>query len=62
MEMSRALVQPGAISRDARTGPAAHSGRSRAAARAVARWLRSALADAARAWALAAGVPPDLYG
>jgi hypothetical protein len=56
MEMSRALVQPGAVSRDA------HSGRSRAAARAVAGWLRRALADAARAWALAAGVPPDLYG
>ena len=62
MEMSRVLVQPGAVSRDARIGPPAHSGRSRAAARAVAGWLRRALADVARAWALAAGVPPDLYG
>jgi hypothetical protein len=24
-------------------------------------WLRRALAESARAWALAAGVPPDLY-
>ena len=60
MEMSRALVQPGAASRDARTGPWAH--RSRAAVHAVSGWLRRALADAGRAWALAAGVPPDLYG
>ena len=62
MEMSKALVHSGAVNRDARTGPWAHRGRSRAAARAVAGWLRRALADAARAWALAAGVPPDLYG
>jgi len=61
MEMSRALVQPGAVSRDTRTGAWAHRGRSRAV-HAVAGWLRRALADAARAWALAAGVPPDLYG
>ena len=62
MEMNTALVQPAAVSRDARTGPPAHRGRSRAAVHAVAVWLRRALADAARAWALAAGVPPDLYG
>jgi hypothetical protein len=62
MEMSRALVHPGAVGRDARTGPWAHRGRSRAAVHAVAGWLRGALADAARAWALAAGVPPHLYG
>jgi len=61
MEMNTALVQPAAVSRDARTGPPAHGGRSRAAVHAVAVWLRRALADAARAWALAAGVPPDLY-
>jgi hypothetical protein len=61
MEMNTALVQPAAVSRDARTGPPAHRGRSRAAVHAVAVWLRRALADAARAWALAAGVPPDLY-
>lgn len=34
--------------------------RCQAAVRATARWLRRALADSARAWALAAGVPPDL--
>jgi hypothetical protein len=28
---------------------------------AIARWLRRCLADAARAWALAAGVPPDMF-
>ena len=62
MEMSRALAPPAAISRDARTGPSAHRGRGRAAVPAIAGWLRRALADAARAWALAAGVPPHLYG
>ena len=61
MEMSRALARPGAVSRDACTGPWAHRGRSHAAVHAVAGWLRRVLADAARAWALAAGVPPDLY-
>jgi hypothetical protein len=61
MEMNTALVQPAAVSRDARTGPPSHGGRSRATAHAVAGWLRRALTDAARAWALAAGVPPDLY-
>ena len=62
MEMNTALVQPAAVSRVARTGPPAHRGRSRAAVHAVAVWLRRALADAGRAWALAAGAPPDLYG
>jgi len=61
MEMSEALVPPGAVNRDARTGASAHRGRSRAAVHAVAGWLRRALADTARSWALAAGVPPDLY-
>jgi hypothetical protein len=28
---------------------------------AMGRWLRRCLADAARAWALAAGVPPDMF-
>jgi len=51
MEMSRALVHPGAVSRDASTGPSAHRDRGRAAVHAVAGWLRRALADAARAWA-----------
>ena len=62
MEMSRALARPGAVSRDARTGPWAHRGRGRAAVHAVAMWLRRALADTGRAWALAAGVPPHLHG
>ena len=62
MEMSRALAPPAAVSRDARTGPSAHRGRGRAAVPAISGWLRRVLADAARAWALAAGVPPDLYG
>ena len=61
MEMSRALAPPSAVSRDVRTRPWAHRDRGRAAVHAVAGWLRRALADAARAWALAAGVPPDLY-
>ena len=60
MEMSRALVRPGAVSRDARTGPSAHRDRGRAAVHTIAEWLRRALADAARAWAQAAGAPPDL--
>ena len=41
--------------------PTAHRGRGRAVVRAIAGGLRRALADSARAWALAAGVPPDLY-
>ena len=62
MAMSRALVRPGTVSRDARTGPWAHRGRGRAAVHAIAGWLRRALAGAGRAWAVAAGVPPHLYG
>jgi len=61
MEMSRAVAHPGAVTREARTGPWARRGRGRAAVRAIAGWLRRALADAGRAWALAAGVPPNLY-
>lgn len=41
--------------------PTAHRSRAPAAVHATARWLRRALADSARAWALAAGAPPDLY-
>jgi hypothetical protein len=50
-----ALVHPGAAGRDLSTQPRADR-RGPAAL-----WLRRALADCARAWALAAGVPPDLY-
>ena len=41
--------------------PTANRSRGPAVFRTIARWLRRALADSARAWALAAGVPPDLY-
>ena len=40
---------------------AAGRGRGRAARHAIAWRLRRALAECARAWALAAGVPPHLY-
>lgn len=36
-------------------------GRGRAAVRATGQWLLHALAELARSWALAAGVPPDQY-
>jgi hypothetical protein len=51
---------PDAAGREAGAQPRADT-RCPAAVRATARWLRCALADSARAWALAAGVPPDLY-
>jgi len=55
-----APVHPDAAGRE---GGAQYRANTRcpAAVRATARWLRRALADSARAWALAAGVPPDLY-
>ena len=56
-----ALAGPEAADHEASTEPGAHRGRSRGAFDATARWLRRALAESARAWALAAGVPPDLY-
>ena len=56
-----ALLPPEAAKREASAAPRASHLRSRAAFHAAARWLRRALADSARAWALAAGVPPDLY-
>lgn len=56
-----ALVHPEAAGRAASAQPRANRRRGPAAVRATALWLRHALADAARAWALAAGVPPDLY-
>ena len=36
-------------------------GRGRAAVHATRRWLLHALAELARSWALAAGIPPDQY-
>jgi hypothetical protein len=56
-----ALAHPQAAGREASAQDAAHRRRGPAAVRATARWLRRALADCARAWALAAGVAPDLY-
>ena len=41
--------------------PTADRSRGRAVFHAIARGLRRALADSARTWALAAGVPPHLY-
>jgi hypothetical protein len=54
-------AHPGAAGREAGAQPRADRRRGPAAVHATARWLRRALADSARAWALAAGVPPDLY-
>jgi hypothetical protein len=54
------LVGPEAVDRGTGIEPWAHRSRGRAAVHAIAPWLRHTLADAARAWALAAGVPPDL--
>jgi len=54
------LAHPEAAGAGASAQPRAGR-RSSAAVHATARWLRRALGDCARAWALAAGVPPDLY-
>ena len=56
-----ALVRPEAVNCEVSAEPRANRGRGRAAFHAIALWLRRALAESARAWALAAGVPPDLY-
>lgn len=40
----------------------ARRGRQWPASEAIARWLLHAVAESARAWALAAGVPPGLSG
>ena len=56
-----ALVYTEAGNREATVEPRTDSSRGPAAFNAIAVWLRRALADSARAWALAAGVPPDLY-
>jgi hypothetical protein len=55
------LVHSEVGNREAIAEPRADSSRGPAAFNAIAVWLRRALADSARAWALAAGVPPDLY-
>jgi hypothetical protein len=57
---SQAPACPGAVNREASTEPRANRSRGRAAVNAIALWLRHALTEPSRAWALAAGVPPDL--
>jgi hypothetical protein len=60
-EGARNAGRPGAVTREASVGSWADRSPSPAIINAIVWWLRRALADAARAWALAAGVPPDLY-
>ena len=57
----QAHIHPEAVNREADAQPWADRSRGRAAFHAIVRWLRRVLADSARYWALAAGVPPDLY-
>jgi hypothetical protein len=57
----QALAHPEAATRQASAPPRVDRSRGRAACHATGRWLRRYLAESARAWALAAGVPPDLY-
>ena len=52
---------PGSPRIDADSRATPDRSRGPGAFHALAPWLRRALADSARAWALAAGVPPDLY-
>jgi hypothetical protein len=52
----------GTASREASADPRTDCSGGHAVLHACARWLRRALAESARTWALAAGVPPDLYG
>jgi hypothetical protein len=54
MQISSFLNEPA-------TEPLACRSRGPAILNAIALWLRRGFADAARAWALAAGVLPDLY-
>lgn len=57
----QALADPEAQGHEASTRPLARPGWGRNTLDATARWLRRALEESLRAWALAAGVPPDLY-
>jgi hypothetical protein len=56
-----AFVRPGPGTCGGTAEPQAELSRSPAAFNAIAAWLRRALAESARAWAIAAGVPPHLY-
>jgi len=55
------LVRPEAGNCGATAELRADRSRRPAAFNAIALWLRRGLAQSARAWAIAAGVPPDLY-
>jgi len=61
----RAVASAGLDSRAvtglARAEPWAARSRGQTALQVIGLWLRRTLADSARAWALAAGVPPHLY-
>jgi len=50
-----------AIHREPNAEPWAHRSHGPATFKAIALWLRCTFANSARAWALAAGVPPDLF-
>jgi hypothetical protein len=50
----------GTASHEASADPRTDRSGGHAVFHAATRWLRRALAESARAWALAAGVPPDL--
>ena len=57
----QALLPPGVVNRGGDAEPWAILSAGPAVSNAIALRLRRVLADSARAWALAAGVPPDLY-
>ena len=52
IEMSRFVGGSAAVQSQRRQDAVIH---------AIGRWLRRCVADAAHAWALAAGVPPDMF-
>ena len=56
-----ALAGPEAPGHKASAQPRADRGWGRVALDATSRWLRRALEESLRAWAVAAGVPPHLY-
>ena len=58
---SRAPGHPETICREPNAEPWAHRSHGPATVKAITLWLRRTLADSARAWALAAGAPPDPY-
>jgi len=61
MNPSAGLIDTKRLGREASHQPWAHRSRRHAVFQAAVRWLRREGADWARAWALAAGVPPHLY-